>query len=263
MTWLADRSSLYAGKWLASKHPGLGITGAEILATTGFGAHGPGVLYPCVDAGDENKEFIARLLNRPTGTFKLKEDGTFEYSGSSSWFTWQLVVDGDDVGSPVLTEINFGESAVQRDYSPNYAILSASQRDLVVDFGIFEPVEKDLLVEYDFDEEGKVSRAFHSTYIIVSAVEANLAASYDVTGTVDRDLSAGYGIAGSVVHDRICSYRIFGSSGGLDPEAFWEVVLPNGLTAGQNLADIRDRLMQMPGADDIATAVWSKTLPLP
>lgn len=108
-------SSLISGAQVYGS-AGLGITGAELLAgSTGTGANGPGVLYPCVDPGDEAKEFSYRIISPPSGgTFTAREDGSWSLvnpaDGDRSW-TMQLVVDGVNVGSVITQSVTVGSGS--------------------------------------------------------------------------------------------------------------------------------------------------------
>lgn len=81
--------------------PGLGVLGSTILATTGSGGSGPGILFNDVQPGDENKEFRAEVLTWPSaGSIDLQEDGSFTYTGTApDTLTYRLWVDGVSVGT--------------------------------------------------------------------------------------------------------------------------------------------------------------------
>lgn len=81
--------------------PGLGVLGSTILATTGSGGSGPGILFNDVQAGDDSKEFRAEVLTWPTaGIIDLQEDGRFTYTGpSADALSYRLWVDGVAMGT--------------------------------------------------------------------------------------------------------------------------------------------------------------------
>ena len=107
MTWRSDSAQLVSGKWVSSAYAGHGITGAAMRAATATGTSGPGILYPCWDAGDDAKEFRFRLDTPPSsGAFALYEDGSFEYPGAADGnytASGHLFVDGTDLGAVVAS----------------------------------------------------------------------------------------------------------------------------------------------------------------
>jgi len=126
MSIRCDTSSLIAGSIVCGV-PGLGIMGSVILATTGEGGSGPGILSNDVEPGDENKEFRGLVTDFPdTGTFVINENGTFTFTGASAAsFQYQLYVDGVAIGSPVAVAL-YGElAAVEVDASGTGAVAFA------------------------------------------------------------------------------------------------------------------------------------------
>lgn len=94
-----------------------GAMGSTILLTTGpIDGNQGGILYNDVEAGDEGKWFSFYIVTPPpTGTLSINPDGTFTYSGATgnagATFTYQLEVDGVEVGSPVTVTL-YGIQAV-------------------------------------------------------------------------------------------------------------------------------------------------------
>lgn len=124
MSCRVDTSPLIAGACVVSLYPGLGIDGATMRATTGTGAHGPGLLYNDWDAGDDAKEFRALIETPPAaGTFTPYEDGSFTLAGAADGsysVVYRLFVDGADLGTATST-ITVGSLAV---LTPGPAVLS-------------------------------------------------------------------------------------------------------------------------------------------
>lgn len=88
-----------------------GALGSTILLTTGPVDGNPaGILYNDVatDGSDDNKWFSFRITEQTLngGTLDIDPDGTFTFTGAASGnFTYQLEVDGVDVGSPQLVTL--------------------------------------------------------------------------------------------------------------------------------------------------------------
>jgi len=88
-----------------------GALGSTILLTTGPVDGNPaGILYNDVatDGSDDNKWFSFRIISQTLngGTLDIDPDGTFTFTGAASGnFTYQLEVDGVDVGSPQLVTL--------------------------------------------------------------------------------------------------------------------------------------------------------------
>ena len=99
MSIRADTASLIPGTIVCGV-PGLGVLGSVILATTGEGGSGPGILFNDVQVGDETKEFRAYIQTWPTsGILDISENGTFTYTGpSANSFTYMGLADGESYG---------------------------------------------------------------------------------------------------------------------------------------------------------------------
>lgn len=86
-----------------------GATGQWILDNTGpIGGSPAGILYNDVDEGDEDKWFSFRIITPPANTedFDIDVYGRFTYTGPEpDSFTYQLEVDGEDVGAPVTVSL--------------------------------------------------------------------------------------------------------------------------------------------------------------
>lgn len=88
-----------------------GALGSTILLTTGPVDGNPaGILHNDVatDGSDDNKWFSFRIISQTLngGTLNIDPDGTFTFTGAASGnFTYQLEVDGVDVGSPQLVTL--------------------------------------------------------------------------------------------------------------------------------------------------------------
>lgn len=79
---------------------GLGIRGADLPTT---GENGGSFMANDVEAGDEDKEFRARISRWPTeGVFDPEEDGSFSYLGDADYAEYFLDVDGVQVDGPNL-----------------------------------------------------------------------------------------------------------------------------------------------------------------
>lgn len=88
-------------------NPGLGVLGSTVPST---GDNGSSILYNDLSLpADASKEVRANITTWPSsGTLFVYEDGSFEYSGSSDTFAYQLYVDGVAVGSPVQVTLSLG-----------------------------------------------------------------------------------------------------------------------------------------------------------
>lgn len=86
-----------------------GALGSVIRANTGpINGNPAGILYNDVNSpADDNKWFSFRLVTSPaTGVLSINPNGTFSFTGpSAEFFTYQLEVDGVDVGSPVTVTL--------------------------------------------------------------------------------------------------------------------------------------------------------------
>lgn len=85
-----------------------GATGADILADTGpVGSSPAGILYDDVEPGDEAKWFSFTIVTPPaSGTLTINPNGSFTFTGpSTTFFTYQLEVDGVAVGSPQTVDL--------------------------------------------------------------------------------------------------------------------------------------------------------------
>lgn len=101
MSCRVDTSSLITGACVVGNR-GLGIVGAEIMATTATGDDGAGFLYNDLTSADDAKEIRGLIVTPPSsGTFTAYEDGSFSMTGTSGAFsfTYQLYVDGVAVGT--------------------------------------------------------------------------------------------------------------------------------------------------------------------
>jgi hypothetical protein len=107
------------------------------------------------------------------------------------------------------------------------------------------------------------SASIGAGFAVLSSGTSDLPVGYVVRAGGADVIAVGYGVVASAFSAVDVGYRVESAGGGgsLDPAEFWGFILPNGKSAGQNLADIRDLLAAMPNANDIATAVWNKTLP--
>lgn len=105
MTWRAQLNlpdHVPPGVWLASLYPGLGATGAQILAASGAGEHGPGPLVN--DSLDLSAEYWWWVVTPPVGaTVVLTAEGqallTAAADGSYPW-TYKLKENGVLVAGP-------------------------------------------------------------------------------------------------------------------------------------------------------------------
>lgn len=127
MSVRVDTASLIAGAVVCGNR-GLGIFGSIILATTGEGTDGGGVLLNDFRSGDENKELRALITTAPPagGVLVMDEDGTFIYTGPPGSFNYQLRVGGVDVGTPVPVTLYGGSNAATPANSNSGASVSSS-----------------------------------------------------------------------------------------------------------------------------------------
>ena len=264
MSIRVDAASLIAGKIVVGD-AGLGVKGSVIRATTQFGAHGPGALYNDWDnAGDDDSEFCARLLTAPaSGSFFMNEDGSFTLTGAadgSYTFSYQLIVDGVDVGSPVTSYIVVGQASVESDLSGAYSISASTTTDLTAAFAVIAAVQRDLAAAYDIEVDGTVLSDLSAAYSVVASVEQDLTAAYSVLSVaqsdlaagyfvheaVSADLTAGYAVSVSVERDLAGAYSVASSTpGSCDPADIWGFVLPNGLTAGATLLKVAQQIDEL------------------
>lgn len=91
-----------------------GAMGSAILAATGpIDGNQAGILYNDVatNGSDDNKWFSFYIVTPPaSGTLDINPNGTFSFIGpSSTTFTYQLEVDGVNVGSPTFVTLYSGE----------------------------------------------------------------------------------------------------------------------------------------------------------
>ena len=97
----------------ASLYQGWGATGAVILATTGIGGSGPGLLYPGTTTADNATELSFRIVAPPAaGLFTVAEDGSFTLSGApggTDYFTFEKYDNQTSVGQATST-INVGSA---------------------------------------------------------------------------------------------------------------------------------------------------------
>lgn len=112
MSCRVDTSPLIAGACVVSVYSGLGITGAALRAATATGTHGAGWLYNDWDVGDDAQEFSLLVLSWPSsGTLVVNEDGSGRFTPATDGAfsaTYQLRVDGANVGSPVTVTLQSG-----------------------------------------------------------------------------------------------------------------------------------------------------------
>lgn len=103
----------------ASLYQGFGATGAVILATTGAGGSGPGLLHPGTTTADNATELSFQIISPPAaGTFTVAEDGSFTFSGAPGgtyYFTFEKYDNQASVGQATST-INAGAAAVVSGY---------------------------------------------------------------------------------------------------------------------------------------------------
>ena len=121
MSIRCDTASLL-GSGIVCGGPGLGTLGSVLLATTGGISGGPpGVLYNDVRTGDDDKEFMLRVVRPFSAPTFINEDGTFAFTSSSpDSMEYGLVVDGQAVPgtasafmyAPVLSAVGSGSGAV-------------------------------------------------------------------------------------------------------------------------------------------------------
>lgn len=87
-----DTASLVPG--IVCGHRGLGVLGSVVLAETATGSAGPGLGYPDVDPGDENKEFQFVITAWPAaGTLFVHENGALDYVPAGDG-TYSLTYEG-------------------------------------------------------------------------------------------------------------------------------------------------------------------------
>lgn len=110
MSVRVDSSSWIVGAVVVG-NPGLGVK-AELIPSSG--ENGAGYAYASLDfPADNGKEVCGRITAWPTnGTLTAFEDTSFEYTGSSDAFAFQLYVDGVAVGSSQTVSITVGQSVV-------------------------------------------------------------------------------------------------------------------------------------------------------
>ena len=96
--------------------PGLGVLGSVIRAETAEGTHGPGLLYLCLDSGDDDKEFRWGRVEDPSGgVFRLFYNGSFLFSDAADGtyrVRGQIFADGVDYGTTPASEFRVGNILV-------------------------------------------------------------------------------------------------------------------------------------------------------
>lgn len=111
MSIRVDTVSLISGAIVCGNR-GLGVVGSLIPAS---GDQGPGYTYNDLSLPADNaKEICGRITTWPTnGTLTAYEDTSFEYSGTTDTFQYQLYVDGVAVGSPATVTLQVGAATAQ------------------------------------------------------------------------------------------------------------------------------------------------------
>lgn len=111
MSWLSGTSELVTGGWLSSAYPGLGATGAVIVAAGALGDHGPGVGLN--DGLLNGSEYLFEVATQPAGgTVVLTELGqvtlTVPADGAYNW-SYRLREDGVyQSPNPVTVSVTVG-----------------------------------------------------------------------------------------------------------------------------------------------------------
>lgn len=124
MSLRVDTASLISGAIVCGNR-GLGVVGSLIPAS---GDHGPGYTYNDLSLpADNGKEICGRITTWPTsGTLTAYEDTSFEYTGTSDTFQYQLYVDGVSVGSPTTVTLQVGAAVGQLNAISDAAVFSGA-----------------------------------------------------------------------------------------------------------------------------------------
>lgn len=209
MSWNCDDTTeVVDGGWLSSAYSGLGITGAEIAALPS-GESGESVLKNDTDPGDETKEFIARLVSLPTGTFEFFEDGSFIHTGGTTSFQYQLKVDGQNTGAPVTVVITYGDvSSVTSDVAQSFSILGLAQSDRAAGYAILGAAQSDLGAVYAVENAGTALSDLPVTYGIATTAQRNLAGSFGIASTAEADSEQQFDVLALVQVDSVHAYGI-------------------------------------------------------
>lgn len=122
MSLRVDTASLISGAIVCGNR-GLGVVGSLIPAS---GDHGPGYTYNDLSLPADNaKEICGRITSWPTGgALTAYEDTSFEYSGTTDTFQYQLYVDGVAVGTPATVTLQVGAATAQFAVTADAAVFS-------------------------------------------------------------------------------------------------------------------------------------------
>lgn len=124
MSIRVDTVSLISGAIVCGNR-GLGVIGSLIPAS---GDHGPGYTYNDLSLpADNTKEICGRVTTWPTGgALTAYEDTSFEYSGATDTFQYQLYVDGVAVGYPATVTLQVGAATAQFSVTADAAVFSGA-----------------------------------------------------------------------------------------------------------------------------------------
>lgn len=124
MSIRVDTVSLISGAIVCGNR-GLGVIGSLIPAS---GDHGPGYTYNDLSLpADNDKEICGRITTWPTGgALTAYEDTSFEYSGTTDTFQYQLYVDGVAVGTPATVTLQVGAATAQISVTSDSSVFSGA-----------------------------------------------------------------------------------------------------------------------------------------
>jgi len=128
MSLRVDTVSLISGAIVCGNR-GLGVLGSLIPAS---GDHGPGYTYNDLSLpADNGKEICGRITTWPTGgALTTYEDTSFEYSGTTDTFQYQLYVDGVAVGLPTTVTLQVGAATAQISVTSDSSVFSGASSSL-------------------------------------------------------------------------------------------------------------------------------------
>lgn len=106
MSLVFDSSPIVASSVVFTQYSGFGVLAENVPLT---GDNGGSILANDISLpADAGKELRYQIVSMPSGTLEYFEDGSFIYTGTSSYFTYQLYVNGVATGSSTVVLLQVG-----------------------------------------------------------------------------------------------------------------------------------------------------------